>query len=129
MKQRKLDALVGHPNQEDGMKIKYEDIPSMTIEQFADVHNLVMEVHERRRPEGDPLRYYASFEHVEIGGDGFLRGEFGNGRTPDEAIANYAAVITLKHIVVEAYTPERREIDVPRLLPNAAHDGRRKETL
>jgi len=101
------------------MKIKREDVPSMTLEQFADVHNLVMKVSERRRPEGDPARYCAHFENCEIGGDGFLRGEFGDGRTPEEAIANYAAAITLKRIVIGAYTPERREIDVPRLMPNA----------
>jgi hypothetical protein len=105
------------------MKIKREDIPSMTIEQFADAHNLVMVVMERRLPEGDPSRYYARFEHCEVGGDGFLRGEFGNGRTPEEAIADYATAITLKRIVVGAYTPERREIDVPRLLPNASSTG------
>ena len=100
------------------MKIKREDVPSMTIEQFADAHNLVMEVRERRRPEGDPARYYAHFENCEIGGDGILRGAFGDGRTPEDAIANYAAEITLKRIVIGAYTPERREIDVPRLKPN-----------
>jgi len=101
------------------MKIKRENIPSMTIEQFADAHNLVMEVNERRRPEGDPSRYYAHFEHCEVGGDGFLRGAYGNGATPEDAITEYAAAISLKRLVVGAYTPERREIDVPRLLPNA----------
>lgn len=86
------------------MKIKRQDIPSMTIEQFADAHNLVMEVHERRLPKGDPSRYYAHFEDCDIAGDGLL-GEFGN-------------AISLKRIVVGAYMPKSRVIDVPRLLPS-----------
>lgn len=108
------------------MKIIREDIPSMTIEQFADAHNLVMQVNERRLPVGDPARYYARFKQCEIGDSGVLIGEYGDGSTPEEAIDNYADAISLKHIVIGAYTQERREIDAPRLLPNAP-DHRRKE--
>ena len=97
------------------MKIKLHDIPSMTIEQFADAHNLVMEVHERNLPENDPHRYYAHFERCDIGGDGRLIGEFGDGRTPGEAIDNYADKISLKTIVIDAHLPWRREVNVPRL--------------
>lgn len=101
------------------MKIKREDIPCMTIEQFADAHDLVMIVVERSLPEGDPSRYYAHFEHCEVGGDGILHGTFGNGRTPEEAISAYVEEIRFKRLVVEADTARRREIDVPRLLPSA----------
>jgi len=105
------------------MKINRKDIPAMTLEQFADLHNLQMEVHERGRPEGDPARYYAHFAHCEVVGDGVLISEFGDGSTPEEAIACYAEQITLKRIVIGAYTSERRELSVPRLIPNAVMSG------
>lgn len=99
------------------MKIDRKDVPSMTIEQFADSYNLTMKVCERRVPIDHPSRYYAHFESCEVmSDDGFIFDEFGNGVTAEKAIADYADRIQLKSIVIDAYTPERREIDVPRLV-------------
>lgn len=97
------------------MKMEVHAIPDMMIERFANEHGLVMEIRERPRPENDPARFYAFFKHSEIKGDGVLIGEYGNGRTEEEAIRNYAKAISLKTLVLDSYTPERREIEVPRL--------------
>jgi len=99
------------------VKIDRKDVPSMTIEQFADSYNLTMKVRERRVPADHPSRYYAHFESCEVmSDDGFLFDDFGNGMTAEEAISVYADRIQLKRIVIGAYTPERREVDVPRLV-------------
>lgn len=87
-----------------------------SIEAFADKHGLVMEVRERNKPVGDPSRYYAHFKSAEAReGKCFLIGLFGDGRTPEEAIAEYARTISLRTLIIDAMTEERREIEVPRL--------------
>ncbi len=102
------------------MKIKRNDIPVMTIQRFAEENDLTMEIHERRVPVDNPARYYAHFEHCDVKGDGVLIGAYGDGRTPEGAIANYARRIELGRLVIDAGTPQRREISVPRLLASAA---------
>lgn len=97
------------------MKIELHEIPQMTIYEFAEAHDLTMEVRERRYPVCDPARYYASFKGVEIMKDCFLVGMFGNGRTPEEAITNYAKEISLQRLVFDPFRKSRREIAVPRL--------------
>ena len=87
----------------------------MTIGEFADFHGLEMLIQERRLPKGNPTRYWAEFKGAEIMGDGVLIGEFGNGATHEEAIADYAKKISLKRIVIGVYRQERKEIEVPRL--------------
>lgn len=98
------------------MKIEKHEIDGMTIEEFADKHDLVMEIHERRTPIGDPSRYYAHFKSAEAKeGTCCLVGLFGNGSTPEEAITNYAREISLRTIIINAMRDNRREIIVPRL--------------
>lgn len=99
------------------MKTVIEKIPTLTLAEFADRNGLVMEVVERRRPIGDPSRYYAHFQRVEVREVCLLRGTYGDGSTPEEAIANYAPEISLKIIVVDARMPSRKEIESPRLTP------------
>jgi len=98
------------------MKINREYIPRTTIEHFADKHKLTMSVVERQRPINDPSRYYAHFDHCEVKDGCILCSESGNGKTPEEAIANYAASIEMKLLVVNAYKKNRREITIPRLI-------------
>lgn len=97
------------------MNITRKPIPVTTIEEFADKHDLEMEMHERKREVGDPTRYYCRFERAELSEGTMLRGAFGNGATEEEAIADYAKEISLGRLVINAYTRERKEIDVPRL--------------
>jgi hypothetical protein len=98
------------------MKIIYNEIPTITIDEFADKHDLTMVVHERRKSVGSPDRYWAEFDHSEIGDGCILIGTYGNGATPEEAIDDYAGKIELKHLVINAFGKNRIEIDVPRLI-------------
>ena len=58
--------------------------------------------------------WQAKFESCEVMKDEcFLLGEWGGGRTPDEAIKSYAQAIAGKRIVFNARGKDRREFDVP----------------
>lgn len=65
--------------------------PRMTIEQFAEEHDLVMEVHE---PNGESPVYKASFKGVEVVNDGFLYSTYGRGTTEADAINHYSKIIS-----------------------------------
>lgn len=100
------------------MKVETNARPRMTLEEFADTHGLTMEVHERSGlygfPEGHSSRWYAHFKNAEVRhGESCLRSAYGNGRTPEEAIANYEPEISEQELIVNAGTPARREIPVP----------------
>jgi len=97
------------------MKMTIFPVPQMTLEEFADANNLEMEVHERQLPDGHPARFYAEFKNCEVKQGGCLIGTYGDGATPGEAIANYAPQIALKHLVINAGTPQRMEIIAPKL--------------
>lgn len=96
------------------MKIKLHERAggTMKLEAFADKHDLVMRIEERSKQSGLP-RYYAHFENCEVAEDGALIGSFGNGNTPEEAMADYAREIEGKRLVVDAFGPFRRAFDVP----------------
>lgn len=101
------------------MKTIRHDIEQTTIEDFAERHGLVMEIHERPKPIGDPARYYAHFKSAEAReGSCCLIGLFGNGATPEEAVAEYATEISLRTLIIDAMRESRREIRVPRLSAN-----------
>lgn len=96
------------------MKIEYHYIPTMTIEQFAEKHDLTMAIFERKG--GHPsVRFYAHFKNAEVKDGSVLIGEHGNGPTEGEAIADYARKISGKRLVLNAYDEKRLEIDVPGL--------------
>ena len=96
------------------MKTEIVTVPETTIEQFAEKHGLVMQVRERGKNAA--WRYYAMFKDVEITDGHFLISAFGDGHTPEEAIANYWPQLSEKHIVVNAYSRDRREITCPRFV-------------
>jgi len=97
------------------MKIENNFIEEISIEEFAEKNDLVMQVFERRVPITNPNRFYACFKHCEEKGDGVLIGTYGNGVTPDLAINEYVKMISLKTLVIDAYSDSRKEIKVPRL--------------
>jgi len=97
------------------MKTKEFMLPRMTIEEFADKNNLVMEIHERS-DEDSPARFYAHFEHSDIAEDGMLIGKYGDGESKKQAILNYAMEISGKVLVIGAFSGRRREIVVPILV-------------
>lgn len=98
----------------DRMKIKRDMVERCTIEEFADRHGLVMEVHERNPIQFPFLpRFFAYFSHAEIAERGCLVGTFGNGQTELDAIDDYARAISGKILAIDAYSKDRRNIDVP----------------
>lgn len=102
---------------EDSMEIISEEIPIMTLDEFADKYGLVMSVMERNTPIDDPNRYVAGFKNCEIKKGAILSCSSGWGRTQEDAIRDYAKNIELKLLVVNAMSKERKEIRVPRLKP------------
>lgn len=98
------------------MERKVNDIEEMTIDEFADIHNLTMQITERKVPYNSSMRYSAHFESTEVKEGCCLTGVYGNGNTIREAEINYAEKIELMMIVINAMTGKRREIDVPRLI-------------
>jgi hypothetical protein len=91
--------------------------PDMTIDEFAEKHNLTMELRESAmdgwtRKQGLP-RYIASFKGAEVKGDSVLSSEFGDGNTPEAAIENYAQQVRGELLVIGAFSESRREIRCP----------------
>jgi hypothetical protein len=57
--------------------------------------------------------FYASLEHVEVKDRGILKGTYGNGATPEEAMRNYYNKIVGERLVYRAMNKEyRRECGV-----------------
>lgn len=86
--------------------------PELLME-FADRHKLKLEIRERGADRYKLPRYFASFPNVEVMRDGMLSGGAGNGSTPDEAASDYALQLAGRRVAIDAYKPNRREIDVP----------------
>lgn len=102
------------------MNIHTFPLQRSTIEDFAEKHCLVMEVHERSPHEpvfggwrGGAVRFYAHFSCCEIADNGCLVGVFGDGPSPEAAIADYGKQISGRRLIHRAYQPERKEIAVP----------------
>ena len=88
----------------------------ISFEAFAKKHGLVMKVGERSKafwPERKMERYHAEFENAETLDGSVLSSAYGNGNTPEEAIADYAKNLEGKLLVIGAYQAERREIQCP----------------
>jgi hypothetical protein len=98
---------------EGEMEIEVRMLDRQTISNFAVAHDLVMEVNERASCLNSDNRFYAQFKHAEVADRGFLCGVYGDGRTVHLAIADYAEKISGKRLVINAYGPHRKEINVP----------------
>lgn len=93
------------------MKIEFDKIQEMTIEEFAEKHDLTMVIKERN----GYCPFCASFKNAEIKEGPILMSESGYGDSTDKAIREYAKKISLKNLVIDAYGQYRKEIQVPRL--------------
>lgn len=60
-------------------------------------------------------KYFARFEGAELIEGHFLASISGDGDTIDEALRNYCELISNKKLCINAYTPNRIEIYVPKL--------------
>lgn len=61
-------------------------------------------------------RYYALFEDTAIMDSSCLLYAHGNGNTIDEAIKDYCYRISNKKVAVNAFTPSRRNLIIPKLI-------------
>jgi hypothetical protein len=94
------------------MKIERHTIERISIEDFADKHNLTLELHERT--DGT---FFVHFMHADVKeGDCLLVGKYGDGQNEDFAIQDYCKEISNETLVISAFSKkDRREIRVPRL--------------
>ena len=69
-----------------------------------------------KRTWGKMERFHATFEDSGVKEGNFLAGTYGNGETPDEAIAAYAKQISGKQLTFVTHTKDRRDIYVPNLI-------------
>jgi len=81
----------------------------ITLTEFSDIIQVSLEM----RYHNGQRRFSVLFEHGEIQDGNFLRGSSGNGKTPDEAMADYCKQISGKTLIVNAYGENRREFGVP----------------
>lgn len=97
------------------MRIKFDTIPVLTLEQLGSLHKLTMTISERSDP--DLPRWYCSFDRVETLKGGILTGTFGNGNTPAEAMVDYAYELSGKNIVYDSYGKGRVNIGEVKVIP------------
>lgn len=96
------------------MQIKMYPVAHMTLQEFAEKHDLVMEINERDPNEYPNLpRYYASFEYCEVKGNGVLISAFGNGETIEDAMEDYTKQISGKILVFFPTGKGRFELQAP----------------
>jgi hypothetical protein len=84
----------------------------MNIFDLADALNKQIKI--TRHPNQNN-RFSASFERCEIKQGGILKSEYGDGKTPMEAINRYSNAIQGKMLVFNAYRDDRAEFVAPTL--------------
>lgn len=93
---------------------------AVSFERFAERHGLTIKVTERpmwawnlRHMQNNDSRFYANFDRCETKNGPFLRSEYGDGPTPEFAVAAYKNNLCGKLLVIDAMKPTRREIQCP----------------
>lgn len=80
---------------------------------FTELHGIQVRVHERPVTCGKYTKRWYAESSAEVKGHGVLRGNVGDGDTPEEAVEDYKAQLLGNVIVFEAYNVTRREIQCP----------------
>jgi hypothetical protein len=92
------------------------ECPETEIEEFADKHGLVMKISNLTgKCHCEGKTWTAHFAKCDIHDGHFIIYESGWGNSEESAIRAYAALISGKSIVIDAFLPTRREIHVPKL--------------
>ena len=97
------------------MGVRHGGGGGMTLLEYADVIEARLVI--RYRNGSTPaMRWYAYFDHAEVKERSMLVWMYGNGPTPDEAVADYAKQIAGQRLVFDAMGPGRKEFTVPTTL-------------
>lgn len=94
------------------MDTNFEPAKRESIQVFGERNNLVMTIRERTTHKDPNMRFFACFDRTEVKEGCCLSGIFGNGSTPEAAVAQYARRISSQELVVDAFR-KRREIFAP----------------
>lgn len=99
------------------MKIEDSTDKEITLKEFAERHNLELQINQRHgwwNPNlGEAGRYYCHFKDAWIKEGIMLGGVSGNGATKQEAIEDYTKIISDEKLIIK--DKDRREILVPKL--------------
>ena len=93
------------------MSIVITPLERVHLSQFLDQNSLVLDVKEVK-----PGRWLARVNGAEVMSRGMLHSTYGEGYIAPVAIKDYVEKIVGQRIVVGAYTPKRRELEVPQTL-------------
>lgn len=86
----------------------------MNIYEFADICNLNLVIKRRTNWHDPKSTWFSHFEYVDVKNGIMLTSTFGNGPTPQDAVADYCRVLQGKEIVLHAHVPEyRKEFTFP----------------
>lgn len=88
--------------------------PTDFVEWMEKVAGVEIEVRDRGVGSASRNRYYAFAVNVEVKEGTTLRSAFGNGSTPQEAVADYAAELANERLVVGAARKNRVDLTAPR---------------
>lgn len=98
------------------MKMEIHRVERQSIESFASMHQLTLQVHERT-PDGLP-RWFCYFNDIEIKDGSVLLSGSGKGNTIEEAVKDYCNNLSRKLVVYKATDKEKRkEFRMPLLTP------------
>jgi hypothetical protein len=86
------------------------------LTEYCDVLNVELSITYYPNQGG---RWTASIKGAEIKRGAGLTSEYGSGATPVQALTNYVEIIREETLVLDAYTPKRREFGVPKSLEPA----------
>ena len=95
------------------MKITENLIEVMTLDEFADKHDLEFEINERNVSKNDPMRFYVNFKSAWLKEPGVFCGASGNGATKEIAIKNYKQRISNQCLVFNPNCKNEKRIYVP----------------
>jgi len=79
----------------------------VSIEDFADIINVQLEILFRTNWGQGKGRWYCKFQSSDVVDDIFLLGVYGNGETPNESVRAYAKEIAGKRIKISHYKGDK----------------------
>lgn len=99
------------------IRVEFYPLVRISFKQFLEKNNLIIEVREREIRDyswlDDSNRFYAQIKGAESKKGNMLFSSFSNGKTKESAIKNLSSEIQGKLLVFNAFSKNRRILDVP----------------